>query len=409
MSDAILQVRNLTKIYSLYDRPIDRLKEALDPRRKKYHHDFYALKDISFDVRKGETLGIIGKNGSGKSTLLKIISGVLAPTSGAYRVNGNIASLLELGTGFNPELTGTENVYFNGTLFGLSKKEIDERLDRIIEFADIGEFVKQPVKLYSSGMFVRLAFSVAVNLDPEILIVDEALSVGDTYFQHKSFERIRQLNRQGTTLLIVSHDKNAILSICNSVILLNAGTFVMQDEPETVMDYYNATLSENTGNIIHQKTTENGKIQTISGTREAIIEDVALLDTGNNRVETVNVGQQVRLRIVVSSTTDIENLVIGYLIKDRLGQSVFGTNTCHLKQNIVELKRGESYILDFKFNVDLGEGSYSVAVALHTAETHTTKSYEWRDLALVFKVVNTDKSKFAGVAWLPPSLECGHG
>jgi lipopolysaccharide transport system ATP-binding protein len=409
MSDAILQVRNLTKIYSLYDRPIDRLKEALDPRRKKYHRDFYALNDISFDVKRGETLGIIGKNGSGKSTLLKIISGVLASTSGAYRVNGNIASLLELGTGFNPELTGIENVYFNGTLFGLSKKEIDGKLDSIVEFADIGEFVNQPVKLYSSGMFVRLAFSVAVNLDPEILIVDEALSVGDTYFQHKSFERIRQLNRRGTTLLIVSHDKNAILSICDSVILLNAGAFVMQDEPETVMDYYNAILSENTGSIVRQKTADGGKIQTISGTREAVVEDVALLDAENNRVETVNVGQQVRLRIVVRSAADIEHPVIGYMIKDRFGQSVFGTNTCHLEHDIVKLRRGEPYTLDFKFGVDLGEGSYSVAVALHTAETHITKSYEWRDLALVFKVVNADKSKFAGVAWLPPSLECGNG
>jgi len=409
MSDAILQVRNLTKIYSLYDRPIDRLKEALDPRRKKYHRDFYALNDISFDVKRGETLGIIGKNGSGKSTLLKIISGVLASTSGAYRVNGNIASLLELGTGFNPELTGIENVYFNGTLFGLSKKEIDGKLDSIVEFADIGEFVNQPVKLYSSGMFVRLAFSVAVNLDPEILIVDEALSVGDTYFQHKSFERIRQLNRRGTTLLIVSHDKNAILSICDSVILLNAGAFVMQDEPETVMDYYNAILSENTGSIVRQKTADGGKIQSISGTREAVVEDVALLDAENNRVETVNVGQQVRLRIVVRSAADIEHPVIGYMIKDRFGQSVFGTNTCHLEHDIVKLRRGEPYTLDFKFGVDLGEGSYSVAVALHTAETHITKSYEWRDLALVFKVVNADKSKFAGVAWLPPSLECGNG
>ncbi len=409
MADTILQVRNLTKIYSLYDRQIDRLKEALDPRRKKYHHDFYALNDISFDVRRGETLGIIGKNGSGKSTLLKIISGVLAPTYGAYRVNGSIASLLELGTGFNPELTGIENVYFNGTLFGLSKKEIDGKLDSIVEFADIGEFVNQPVKLYSSGMFVRLAFSVAVNLDPEILIVDEALSVGDTYFQHKSFERIRQLNRRGTTLLIVSHDKNAILSICDSVILLNSGAFVMQDAPETVMDYYNAILSENTGSIVRQKTADGGKIQTISGTREAVVEDVALLDAENNRVETVNVGQQVRLRIVVRSAADIEHPVIGYMIKDRLGQSVFGTNTCHLNHDIVKLRSGESYTLDFKFGVDLGEGSYSVAVALHTAETHITKSYEWRDLALVFKVVNTDKSKFAGVAWLPPSLECGDG
>jgi len=210
----MIRVQNLSKVYPLYDQKVDRLKEALDPRHKKYHHDFYALQDVSFEVKKGETVGIIGKNGSGKSTLLKILAGVLTPSSGTCHINGRIASLLELGTGFNPELTGIENIYFNGTLLGLSKKEIDDKLDQIIAFADIGKFIHQSIKIYSSGMQVRLAFSVATARRPEVLIIDEALSVGDAYFQHKCFSRIRQFQDQGAALLFVSHDIAAIRALC---------------------------------------------------------------------------------------------------------------------------------------------------------------------------------------------------
>jgi len=223
MSETAVKVENLSKIYPLYDQKIDRLKESLHPFRKKYHHDFYALKEVSFEVKKGETFGIIGKNGSGKSTLLKILSGVLAPTYGTYSINGRIASLLELGTGFNPELTGIENIYFNGTLLGLSKSELDKKFDQVVAFADIGEFINQPVGVYSSGMFVRLAFAVQTHIDASIVIIDEALAVGDVFFRQKCYTRLEQLRNSGTAILLVSHSMPEIEQYCKRALLLDHG------------------------------------------------------------------------------------------------------------------------------------------------------------------------------------------
>ena len=220
-SNIAIKVENLTKIYRLYDKPQDRFKEALHPLRKLYHHDFYAMEDVSFEIKKGETVGIIGKNGAGKSTLLKMITGVLTQTSGSIDTNGKIASLLELGTGFNPEMSGVENIYLNGSTMGFSKKEIDEKIDAIIEFADICEHMLQPVKTYSSGMFARLGFAVAINVDPEILIVDEALSVGDMNFQVKCMTAMTRIQKRGTTILFVSHDINSVKSLCQRGLELN--------------------------------------------------------------------------------------------------------------------------------------------------------------------------------------------
>ncbi len=238
MSDIAISVRNLSKQYRLYHTPKHRLMEALHPFRKKYHHDFYALHNVNFVVKKGETVGIIGRNGSGKSTLLKIITGVLTPTSGSVLVNGRISALLELGAGFNPELTGIENVYFNGTLMGISSAEMDDRLDDILAFADIGEFVHQPVKTYSSGMFVRLAFAVAVCVEPEILIVDEALSVGDMAFQQKCLDRLRTLKEQGITIILVTHDIMLTRNYCEHVLYLQKGAVVLVADAETAGEAY---------------------------------------------------------------------------------------------------------------------------------------------------------------------------
>ncbi|MFA6550605.1 MAG: ABC transporter ATP-binding protein, partial [Candidatus Gracilibacteria bacterium] len=226
MSDIAIKTENLSKSYKLYKNPIDRLKESLSPFRKKYHHDFFALKNINFEIKKGETIGIVGKNGSGKSTLLKIITKVLTPTEGHVTTKGKISALLELGAGFNPELSGTENIYFNGAIMGYTKEEIDKKLDNIIAFADIGEFIEQPVKTYSSGMFVRLAFAVATNVDPEILIIDEALSVGDMFFQAKCMEKMKKMINKGITLMFVSHDTGAIKSVCQKSILLDEGAII---------------------------------------------------------------------------------------------------------------------------------------------------------------------------------------
>lgn len=233
-----IKVQNLTKIYHLYDKPQDRVKEAFNPFSKNYHRDFYALDNVSFEVKKGETVGIIGKNGAGKSTLLKMITGVLTPTSGSIEVNGKISSLLELGTGFNPNMTGYQNIYLNGTIMGYTKEEIDAKKDSIIEFADIGEFLYQPMKSYSSGMFARLAFSVAINVEPDILIIDEALAVGDVYFVQKCMAYLNSLKEKGTTILFVSHDTGTIKNICDKAIFIDNGKLVEYGNTIQVTDMY---------------------------------------------------------------------------------------------------------------------------------------------------------------------------
>jgi lipopolysaccharide transport system ATP-binding protein len=243
MSEVAIAVHNLTKVYELYEKPIDRLKEALNPFGTIYHRDYYALNDVSFEVRKGETVGIIGKNGAGKSTLLKIITGVLPPTHGQISVDGKISSLLELGTGFNPEMTGIENVYLNGTIMGYTKKEVDAKIDNIISFADIGSFVHQPVKMYSTGMFARLAFAVAINVDPDVLIVDEALSVGDASFQRKCFARMEDFRRTGKTILFVSHSEGSIINLCSRAILIDEGEKIFESLPKFVVGNYLKLLS----------------------------------------------------------------------------------------------------------------------------------------------------------------------
>lgn len=238
-----IQVQDVSKIYKLYDKPIDRLKESLSLTHKNYHRDFFALSDISFNVKKGETVGIIGTNGSGKSTILKIITGVLTPTSGQVRVSGVISALLELGAGFNMDYTGIENIYMNGTMMGFSKKQMDEKLPDILEFADIGDFVYQPVKTYSSGMFVRLAFALSINVEPEILIVDEALSVGDVFFQSKCYRRMEEIRKNGTTILMVTHDMGSVIKYCDRVVLLNKGHYVAEGAPGKMVDLYKKILA----------------------------------------------------------------------------------------------------------------------------------------------------------------------
>jgi lipopolysaccharide transport system ATP-binding protein len=308
--------------------------------------------------------------------------------------------------GFHPDFTGRQNAIMAGQLLGYSVEELSTLMPSIEAFAEIGDYIDQPVRVYSSGMQMRLAFSVATAIRPDILIVDEALSVGDAYFQHKSFERIREYGRLGTTLLIVSHDKGSIQGICDRAILLDGGRLSMEGAPESVMDFYNALLAERENNTVRQTISESGKVQTVSGTGEAKIQNIVLLDETAQRIEVVNVGQAVELRVDVAVCADLPELVLGYVIKDRLGQSVFGTNTHHLNNKVQDLKQGESLTYRFSFPANLGVGTYSVAVALHTADTHIAKNFEWRDLALVFNVVNVDKGNFVGVAWLPPVMEC---
>ncbi len=399
-----ITVSNLGKAYKQYPTRWSRLAEWVLPGNKPHHTLKWVLQDIDFNVKPGEAVGIIGINGAGKSTLLKMITGTTQPTTGSVHITGRIAALLELGMGFHADFTGRQNVLMAGQLLGYSIKDLLDLMPEIEAFAEIGDYIDQPVRVYSSGMQMRLAFSVATAHRPDVLIVDEALSVGDSYFQHKSFDRIRQFSKQGTTLLLVSHDKQAIQSVCDRAILLNESKLAMQGEPEAVMDYYNALLADIQNQTVTQEAREDGKVQTVSGTGEAVVTDVTLFDQGGKPIEVVDVGQPVTLRVLVETKAFIERLVLGFGIKDRLGQVIYGTNTDLKNQPLENVPANSKLCFDVAFPANLGPGTYSVQTALVSTETHLVNNYEWRDLALIFNVVNMSKETFSGCAWLDPTI-----
>lgn len=367
--------------------------------------EVWVLKNVNFTIEAGQAIGIVGQNGAGKSTLLKMITGTLQPTEGSIKVNGRIAAILELGMGFNPELTGRQNAYHAAGLMGYSAEQIRQAMPEIYEFAEIGHYFDEAVRTYSSGMQMRVAFAVATAFRPEILIVDEALSVGDAYFQHKSFNRIKEFQEQGTTLLIVSHDRASIQVLCDRAILLEKGTVIKDGAPEEVMDFYNALIAEKENSTVQIKQMADGRTQTVSGTGEITVEEIAILNDAGVPIEYVDVGQPVTLRVVANAHQDIERLVLGYGIKDRLGQVMYGTNT-HLKDQALEnVKAGERVEFKIAFDMNLGPGSYSVQTALCSTDTHLVNNYEWRDMALVFNVINVNKHHFAGCAWMDPVIE----
>jgi lipopolysaccharide transport system ATP-binding protein len=400
-----ITVSNLGKAYKQYPTRWSRLLEWLLPFRGPRHTLKWILQDVSFQVAAGEAVGLIGINGAGKSTLLKLITGTTQATSGAVHMQGRVAALLELGMGFHPDFSGRQNVYMAGQLIGLTVAEIDALMPEIAAFAEIGDYLDQPVRVYSSGMQMRVAFAVATARRPDILIVDEALSVGDTYFQHKSFERIRQYRRAGTTLLLVSHDKQAIQSVCDRAILLDGGRLARAGRPEEIMDYYNAMIAERENSTLRLAERADGKVQTISGTGEAQVADIVLLDEQGEALEVVDVGAMVTLQVTVAVHAPIPRMVLGYMIKDRLGQTMYGTNT-HLKElPLADVEPGQQVVYRFRFPLNLGAGSYSVATAIVSSATHLVNNYEWRDLALVFTVVNMRRPHFEGSAWLDPAIE----
>ena len=398
-----LVVSHVGKAYKRYAGKWARMREWLIG--KPQHEQTWVLRDIDFAVSPGEAVGIVGVNGAGKSTLLKIITGTTQPTKGSVHTEGRVAALLELGMGFHPDFTGRQNVFMAGQLLGLQGDEIAACLPAIEAFAEIGDYIDRPVRTYSSGMQMRLAFSVATAVRPAVLIVDEALSVGDAYFQHKSFNKIREFREQGTTLLIVSHDRGAIQSLCDRAILLERGFVIKDGPPEEVMDFYNALIAERENATVQVQRLDDGRTQTTSGTGEARVESIELRNEKGEVAEYVNVGEAVRLQVQIRLHADLPELVFGYLIKDRLGQPVFGTNTHHLKVEMAQLKKGELVTLAFAFPANIGLGSYSVSTALHVAETHLAANYEWRDQALMFNVVNVNRETFVGVNWLPPQVE----
>lgn len=397
-------VSNLGKAYKQYRSRFGRLVEWCWPFGAPRHQLKWVLQDINFQIHPGEAVGLIGLNGAGKSTLLKLITGTTQPSSGSVQTQGRVAALLELGMGFHPDFNGRQNVMMAGQLIGMTVEEITRLMPEIEAFAEIGDYIEQPVRVYSSGMQMRLAFAIATAQRPDILIVDEALSVGDAYFQHKSFDRIRQFRREGTTLLIVSHDKSAIQSVCDRAILLAQGRLLKQGAPDEIMDFYNAMLAQDKQQNVRQEEHASGKLATISGTGEAKVVEIALLNAKGEALEVVDVGTPVTLKIRVRAYADIPRLVLGYMIKDKLGQEIYGTNTHLQDQPLSDVRAGQEFEFRIQFDLNLGPGNYAISTALVSSSTHLENNYEWRDLALVFNVVNLVRPHFIGCAWLDPDI-----
>lgn len=368
MSDIAIKINNLSKIYKLYDKPIDRLKESLSLSKKKYNKEYHALNNISFEVMKGETVGILGTNGSGKSTLLKIITGVLTPSSGSLEVNGKISALLELGAGFNPEYTGMENIYLNGTMMGYTKDQMEERVKPIIDFADIGEFIYQPVKTYSSGMFARLAFAVAINVEPEILIVDEALSVGDVRFQTKCINKMNQLRENGTTILFVSHATEQIKRFCTKAIWINKGEIVDIGKASEIVDKYEAFMVEKgeiKNNRVEEIILEDEKTQkneeNIIKPLEDIVGRIIGIKCDNEHINTFD-----RLEIIVEYDiydSQVEDFLLGVAIYTPDREYIFGPNT-YLDKIEVPNKYGRHKVKYIIPSISLLGGSYKIDVGI---------------------------------------------
>ena len=372
-----IAVENVNKIYKLYDRPRDRMFEALGLSKQKKYHEKYALSNVSFHVKKGECVGIIGTNGSGKSTILKIITGVLNQTSGNVSVQGRISALLELGAGFNMEYTGIENIYLNGTMNGFSEEEIDARMQDILDFADIGDYVKQPVKTYSSGMFVRLAFSVGINIDPEILIVDEALSVGDVFFQAKCYHKFEEFKEMGKTIIFVSHDLSSIAKYCDRVILLDQGVKLGEGTPKEMIDDFKRVLvgqyqtpeeksankslleDEELQEAVRKKEKKQEDTKTLEyGTQQAKIEEIYLTDDNGTRTNAIIKGMNFGIHMRVRFYDDIPAPIFAFTVKNVKGTEITGTNTMFEKAFLEPVKAGTEKEITFKQKMSLQGGDY---------------------------------------------------
>ena len=376
MSQDIIICENIVKKYALYQKRVDRLLEALNSRRKKYHTEFYALNGVSFSVRRGECVGIVGKNGSGKSTLLKILTGVLTPTEGSAYINGRVAALLELGAGFNPEYTGYENIYLNGSIMGYSREEIEKKIPEIVAFADIGEFIKQPVKIYSSGMFVRLAFAVAISVDPEVLIIDEALAVGDVFFQLKCYKKFEDFKRRGKTILFVSHDQSSIIKYCDRAILLNDGKVICDDTPKEVIDVYKQLLTNSEAeepaheephliekeNLTWKNSYLLNKNTLEYGNKIAEIIDFGIFDTSNKITTVYFRNQEYVVKMKIRFHQAIEDPIFAVTFKDLMGLEVAGTNTMQENISTGRYEENDVVIVEFRSKFPFQNQTYFLSL-----------------------------------------------
>jgi len=402
-----IKVQGLTKIYHLYDKPQDRLKEALNPFGKSYHHDFYAMNDVSFEIKKGETVGIIGKNGAGKSTLLKMITGVLTPTSGSIETVGKISSLLELGAGFNPDMTGLENIYLNGTLMGFTDREMDGKIDAILKFADIGEFIHQPVKMYSSGMFARLAFSVSINVEPDILIIDEALSVGDMAFQMKCFKKFQEFQEEERTILFVTHALDTVIRYCNRGIVIDEGRKICDSSSKKAVDVFKKLLAGNyysekekpnleslpyisDSNLLKEAFPKNHEILEY-GDREAVIYDYGLLDDSGNPATIFEHNALCDIVIKIQFHEKIVSPIFAFSIKDTKGLEIAGTNTMMKSVETGTFFKNDSTEVRFRQKINLRAGGYALSLGCVTFDKNGIKVYHRLYDAILFEVISSEE------------------
>jgi len=419
MSDLTLNISNLSKKYKLYEKPIDRLKEAFHPFKKKYHQDFYALRNISFTSHRGDIIGIIGKNGSGKSTLLQIITGVLTPTNGTVDVYGRISALLELGAGFNPELTGMENVYFQSSILGYSHQQTTAMIDDILAFAEIGDFIHQPVKSYSSGMFVRLAFAVAITVDPEILIVDEALAVGDFRFRQKCIRTMREIMEKNKTILFVSHDTGSVTEFCNKVIWLRDGEIYASGNPHDICKEYISYMSY--GLLTDSKETDSqgadtdkGQDKGLSYPSSVLWQDVSQLESFGERgaeisrvvlfgaedartIRQFEGGERVVFAVEVVARQDVDRPIVGFHLMDPNGVRVLGFNTFTYSVAMDSLKKGDVRVVEFEFDFPyLKAAKYSFSPAMAEGSHMENIQHHWVYDAYMIEIVTADDSARLG-------------
>jgi len=398
----MIKVEDISKIFRLYHSPADRLKEIV--LRRTLHRRLCALKGVSFKVEAGETLGIVGQNGAGKSTLLKILTGVLLPDLGAVHVDGRITGLLELGTGFNPEFTGRQNIYLNGTLIGMSREEVTKRFEAIADFSELGDFIEEPIKTYSSGMVMRLAFSTAIHASPRAFVVDEALSVGDAYFQQKCMARIREFKKCGGAIVFVSHDMNSVKILCDRALLLDYGAVTEEGPPDKVINTYNFLLAKKAkGEEIRLHDTS--AVEKTYGNLKIEIIDVKMVNEHNQESEIFVSGEKCTVRIALKANETTDEVTVGILIRDKFGQDIFGTNTYHLDVPI-RLRAGESCVVNYVIDeFNLGPGKYTLSLAAHKDDIHLGECYQWVDVIRSFEVVGSKDFHFVGFSKLKPRVE----
>lgn len=400
----VLDVHGLGKAFRTYSHEMGRVLSWFSSRYGSYD-ERWVLRDISFALPAGASLAVVGENGAGKSTLLKLITGTLKATEGTIAVSGSIAAILELGMGFNPDLTARQNIYQAGGLLGHGRAELAEKMDEIEAFAEIGDYFDQPMRVFSSGMQMRVAFALATAFRPDILIVDEALAVGDAYFQQKCFERIRRFREAGTAFIYVSHDRSAVLSLCDRAILLAEGHVVKSGAPDEIMDYYNAMIGTSDDGEIQTEAREDGRTATRSGSFEITLERIVVRDRDGHPISIAKVGTEAELDIELTVHQPIEKLVFGYAIKNRLGQTIFGTNTHYTDQQLYDLGGGDRVRIVVRFPLNLAPGDYSISTSLTDSEHHGSKNYEWRDLAAAFTIVFAKDELFDGLAYIRPVID----